>query len=125
MGCDVCISGDYDGALECTTLEILKCRKPVRCGECRKVVEKGEQYERYAGKWEGEWFVARTCLLCAEIRASFYCDGGTLDTLWDDMRDLVFDNPDFSTASDCFRKLSAAAKERVLEEWRAWKGIQR
>lgn len=90
MGCDVCITSDYDGMAECTACHHPKARKPVRCCECGQTINKGETYERYSGKWEGDWFVTRTCQICAEIRDTFYCNGWTSETLWEDMHEVVF-----------------------------------
>ena len=123
MNCDVCITADFDGQVECAATSTPKARKQARCCECGLLIAPGNAYHRYSGRWEGKWFVTKTCLICAEIRTAFYCNGWLSGVLWEDMREAVFDNPNFSTASECFTKLSAAAKQRVLDEWRRWKGL--
>lgn len=122
MGCDVCIGiSDYDCASVYNSA-MVKARKAHKCCECRRVIQPGEQYERVAAIWDGSWSHYRTCALCREIRDVFRCgDGFLFETLWDEMRDYAF--PELTTASECFTQLSAAAKERVLAEWRKWKGL--
>lgn len=49
-----------------------KARKVHRCCECGAEIQIGEQYERIAGKWDGEISVFKTCLTCSRIRVD-YC----------------------------------------------------
>lgn len=124
MGCDVCIGGDYDydGANEFEHVETPKARRPHQCIECRKVIAKGEKYERFSWKFDSQVGTTKTCLLCAEIRNAFSCGEDLLASeLWELMEELAF--PRLTTASECFRDLSAAAKAVVMERWRKWKGL--
>lgn len=124
MGCDVCIgTADYYDTADVYHSSIVTARKTHRCCECGHVIIYKEQYERVAGIWDKSWSHYRTCLLCREVRHVFACgEGFTFTTLWNDMREYAF--PELTTASECFRELSAAAKERVLSEWRRWKGLE-
>ena len=122
--CGVCIGGaDYDGLMEMATCEEPKARKPHRCCECGRAIAIGERYQRWSGKFDGEFMAVKTCLICAEIRTAFTCEGGeTSENLWSEMADYVF--PALTTANECFKKLSPAAKAFLLDKWRKWKGIQ-
>lgn len=126
MGYNVCIGGDFfdcDGSFEFSRITNPKARKPHFCGECRRRIEKGQQYERFIGKFDGGITSQATCLECAEIRSAFSCGEVPpgFGDLWQQMRDYAF--PDLTTASECFQKLSPSAKAFVLEKWRAWKGL--
>jgi hypothetical protein len=122
MGCDVCIgTSDYDPA-DVYSVSVVKARKPHRCCECRQVIQPGIQYERVSMLYDGEWQRYDTCESCMEIRNVFACGEGWLfTTVWDDIREYVF--PELTTASECFRELSAVGKQRVMDEWRKWKGL--
>lgn len=121
--CDVCIGGNYDGAAEFSeSYTIKKSRKEFQCCECRQVVPKGSEYEKWVMRYEGDWLVYRTCASCAEIRTVFTCGKSwVFEWLWEDMRDMVF--PVLTTATKCLQKLSARNKARVIEEWQKWKGL--
>jgi hypothetical protein len=122
--CDVCIGGgyDYDGSYDFFSTERVRARKPHRCEECHQIIPVGSVYERHSGKFDGDFYSGKACLLCAEIRDVFSCgDSYEYGTLWELMREIAF--PQLTTASECFTELSAAAKARVLEEWRKWKGL--
>lgn len=123
MGCDVCIGiSDYDTA-DVYHSGLVRARKQHKCCECRRAIAPGEQYERVAAIWDGSWSHYRTCAICREIRDVFTCgEGFTFTNLWDDMREYAF--PELTTASECFRELSAVAKGRVLEEWRKFRGLE-
>ena len=124
MGCEVCIGQDLDRAELCEVISETKptARKPAKCCECRSVIPPGSQYEKFVGKYDGELTTYRTCLLCAEIRRVFTCGESWIwESLWDDMEELAF--PELTTATECFRELSPAAKEFVLAKWRKWKGL--
>lgn len=45
-----------------------KARKQHRCEECGHHIKPGESYEYAAGLCEGQWFDAKTCALCVDLR---------------------------------------------------------
>lgn len=126
MSCqDVCMTADYDGSTEFCRESTHRARKEYRCCECRDVIAVGAKYEYVSGKFEGEFYTLKTCLLCVEIRHAFYCGGWMLETLWDDMREQMFEHWNEMTAIDCLAKLetpAAIAKVRAaFAEWhKAW-----
>lgn len=121
--CGVCISGgDYDGMVDFQECITPMARKAHKCCECLRIIQPGEKYQRWSGKFDGTFYVQKTCHQCAEIRRVFTCDGGeTVETLWSDMEDVVF--PALTIGNKCLQKLSAPAKEFLLAKWRKWKGL--
>jgi len=121
-GCDVCIGTSDVESMKMYSQNIVKARKPAKCCECRRPINKGDKYEYVKGRYDGDWYVYRTCALCVEIRTVFTCGKGFyFETLWEDMADYAFER--LTTASECFTQLSPAAKAFVLERWRNWKGL--
>ena len=119
--CDVCIGG-YDGDVQFFFANPVTCRKPAKCGECGRTIEKGEIYHRVGGKCEGDMWSMKVCLLCDEIGNVFACGHGrSYGNLWEMMQDNAF--PLLTTASPCFTNCSAAAKAEVIRRWREWKGL--
>ena len=115
-----CLSADFDGGNEFYDEKTRKARKPHRCCECGKTIQSGERYHYAAGKFEGDLFTQKTCLLCDEIRRHFYCDGWTFCSLWDDIVEQLFS---YSFRFECLQGLSVEAREMVLARWRSWKGL--
>jgi hypothetical protein len=116
--CGVCIGGEADGYCEFWDSKIVKARKPHKCYECRREIPVGAQYEYVAGKYDGDFFTHKTCLVCAEIRDSFSCGGGVqYGSLWEDMH---YAFPEVTTG--CLTKLKTPeAKAYLLERWNKWK----
>ena len=54
-----------------------KARKEHICCECREVIKKGQKYQLFTGKWEGEFSAFKTCIACAAIR-KHYCPNGAV-----------------------------------------------
>lgn len=118
----LCAISAFDGTNEMFTQRQVKARKRHKCCECREPIEVGQPYECCAVKCDGEWHTFQTCLLCAEIRDHFSCDGSwVFETTWDDLRDYAF--PELPLKPGCLDGLSAAAKEKLLAAWRKWKGL--
>ena len=116
--CGVCISYDPEGYCEFCTQEIRKARKPKRCSECDKEIKVEEMYEHAAGKFDGDFWTAATCLICAEISEAFYCDGRMFGgMLWEEM-EYCFEG----MTTGCLDRLqTAAAKEELMRRWNKWK----
>lgn len=118
--CNACIwSGDYEQP-DFYSSKIVKARKQHVCLECKDVIHPGFEYERVAGKWEGSMEAFKTCLVCVEIRKALCCEGWCHGLLWFDAKESMF--PALTTG--CLSKLTtAAAKAKLLTEWRKWKGL--
>ena len=121
--CGICIDGRDDGdTAEFIDEKDVKARKTHKCCECGDVISIGTTYERTVGKWrDGTKNINtfRTCLPCAEIRRALCCDGWTYTMLWEE-----FENIAESLTTGCLEQLTtAAAKAKLLEKWREWKGL--
>ena len=121
MSC-MCL-GEYDGDQATVySSSHVKARKEHKCYECRRMIAKGETYERVSGLWEGKWETYRFCDCCSEIGLSLSCGGGrTFGMLWEEITDYLFPN----MGGDCFDKLDTAkAKQFLRDKWMAWKGLE-
>lgn len=49
--------------------EIILSRKRHKCCECSGVIEKGRQYKRYFGVWDGDFGSYKMCIPCADTFA--------------------------------------------------------
>src|SRR5438270_4402360 len=88
--CDVCLIFDGDPA-EVFTQENRKARKQYECCECARTIRIGETYQICKMMYEGQWDTYRTCLICAEIRKAFSCEGESIGgSFWDEMNDYGF-----------------------------------
>ena len=118
--CDVCIYEECDVSIDFFFGEQRTCRKPTKCHECGRPIEKGQQYHRVGGKCEGEMWSMKLCTDCEEIGKVFHCDGVRMyGNLWESMQSDVF--PVLTMGSKCFVKLSPSAKQFVLDKWKSWK----
>lgn len=120
--CDVCIEQDSDCDAEVFLGRECVARKPsAKCCECGDPLF-GVRHELVTGKWDGEWQTYRTCLSCVEIRKMATCGGVWVYTmLWEDIREQMFPH---GTLAGCLSRLeSAAAKAKLSEMWRGWKGL--
>lgn len=114
-GCD----GERYEEVFCGTLT---CRKPFKCGECRREVGMGGRYEKFVGEYDGEFATHRTCAVCVEIRMAFSGpDGWLYANMWEDLQDYGF--PEMNES--CFDRLqTVAAKKYLRERWMEWKGLK-
>ena len=108
---------DGDGP-SCSSRDLRKARKPHVCCECRKPIARGERYEYASGVWDGRPDSFKTCLLCAEIRDHFACNGWIYGELWSDLRDNFF--PDMKCGGECMTGLSPEAKAKLIDERMEW-----
>lgn len=122
MGCsDSCVVMDLDGYSEFTRETTPRARKAYKCHECLAVIGAGERHQYLAGKCEGDFWDARTCAPCAEIRKAFVCDTYVIGELWEALRDQLFpDWKDWHDANtiDCIAKLTTqTAIDKVRAEY--------
>ena len=65
---------DYSGYCTCDSysypyrFEERRAKKEHRCLECNGPIHPGEVYEYATGKCEGDWFDAKTCPACLDLR---------------------------------------------------------
>ncbi len=120
--CGVCIGGDWDsdGSPEFYTIKIVKARKDHKCLECQRHIQKGAEYERQSGKFDGEIFSDKICLDCVNIRDGLLCGEPVLTgQLWEEIGNIF---PQLTTA--CIAKIeSASAKAYLVQRWLQWKGL--
>jgi hypothetical protein len=123
MSCrDVCISSDLDDYAEFYRDGIVRAAKPYVCEECRNAIAVGESHQYATGKYDGDWFSVRTCLICAEVRSAFACGGTVFGQLWAEMDEQVFPKWNAMVAIDCLAKLTTdAAIAKVRAEYAEWK----
>ena len=118
--CNACFYSGYD---ECDPAEFyntrdVKARKDYKCCECGEPILKGTVHNVAVGKWNGELSTYRTCCACEEIRTTFACEGWIFGQLWEDVTEGMFEN----MTTGCLEKLkTAAAKQKLLDEWNDWK----
>jgi hypothetical protein len=110
---------DYDSSgFQCS--QTRRARKEHVCVECRETIAKGQTYEVFSQKFEGDISSVKTCAVCCEIRAALYCDGFYFGQMWEDIRNQLF--PRFTLA--CVEKLSSvAAKKTLTERYRDFLGV--
>lgn len=104
--------------LECTTTAIRKSRKEYVCDLCYAKIAIGEEYVRYSGKYDGEFFDWKYHVEChkvidAYLRETGECEyDGEAISEW--LNEAVCCNLcDIETRDDCFR--SAMRCEMVLK----------
>lgn len=90
-------------------------RKPHRCGECRRKIQRGERYERVSGVWEGGWSTFKTCLDCRSVRDELFDCGFVYEQLWIDVEELL---EDVSVAS--LDAMTLRGRERVCRILGVW-----
>ena len=64
-----------------------KAKKSHKCCECRRPIKIGDEYERVAGVWDGDFAYFKTCESCAGLREALTevsCPsyGGLSDDYW-------------------------------------------
>jgi hypothetical protein len=119
--CQVCIGSDEWESPEFYNWEFPKARKEYKCGECRRTITKGQQYERYTAKFDGEMQSEKTCMDCSHIRKAFTCEGSASPPFGDLWHEIQGNFPHL-TSTACLTKIKTpSAKEYFLDRWRAWK----
>ena len=100
--------GEYPG---CFSAKNRKARKEHTCCECGETIPKGALYRYESGIWEGEPQDYKTCLDCISVRDAFFC-GSVFGSVWEDMRDMVYDYKEVS--SEKINSLTPKAREKVI-----------
>ena len=115
------IDTDFDDYGSVTLRQVVcKARKQHRCGECGRVINKGESYEAYNGVCEGDFFWAKTCSDCLSLRNSFFKGGFMFGGVRDEIHNYISDVSG-DVEESCIVNLTDNAKEFVFEaiekEW--------
>jgi hypothetical protein len=87
--CNVCLYADNGEYCDVFNKSEVVARKQWKCTECDKAILRGEKHQVIRMLFEGEWSVERTCLICAEIRAAFYCDGEIVGNFWSEFYEVI------------------------------------
>ena len=112
------LQGNDGPAPSCSSRDVRKARKEHVCYECRGTIARGERYEYASGVWDGRPDSFKTCLLCAEIRDHFACEGWIYGEVWSDLRENFF--PDMKAGGQCMAGLSPAAKQKLIDARMSW-----
>lgn len=116
--CEVFLSGDdYEGdwpAFYCT--DEVKARKPHRCFECGRTIERGSRYLRISGKWSESINRFCFCLVCVEIEDALSVGNSReFGTLWDQLEPQLAEVP---SPRHCLAKLKTPeAKAYLSQKW--------
>ena len=114
MSCG-CINVYYDDSVADFYREkIIKARKVHKCCECSKEIQRGEQYERIVGKWDGDMYTYKTCMDCVSIRKTFFCNGWIFEHMYEDVREHIFDMGG-NISSGCLTKLTRHARNEICD----------
>lgn len=116
--CNVCLYFDGEYAEFFSQKEVVG-RKDYECSECGRVMPKGTKHQVASMKCEGDFSSYRTCLVCAEIRKAFCCDGEQFGGMfWEQMEELF---GDITANGECMKKLTTPeAKRYFAERIRQW-----
>lgn len=68
-----------------------KARKDHVCEFCGQAIRKGEKYSYETGKYEGEMFARKLCLVCKNILDNFCNESGDEEFSWDWITDWLCD----------------------------------
>jgi hypothetical protein len=119
--CDVEIEGDCDEPADVWFERPRYAAKPHQCCECRAVIAKGERHINITMKSGGRWDSFRVCLACDEIAREFMSPRIVGGWLWES-----FDSAwqEGANVQGCMNRVSTAtAKQKLLDKWKAWKGL--
>ena len=119
-GCGVCLLFDGETAEVFTQVD-RKARRNYKCCECERPIAQGTVHQVCNVLCDGEWSTYRTCLVCAEIRKAFCCEGEVVGgVFWAEMADYGF--PEITKSGDCLSRLTTAeAKRYFAQRYREWR----
>lgn len=126
MSCACVISAeDADDFVDVIEQVVRAARKPHKCTECREPILPGQRYEYMFGKFDGDTVRLHTCELCVEIGRFYSCGGYIPGEIWNDLEEGMFEHFHHGCleAGEEKQPLSAAAKRKIVDRWRRWKGL--
>jgi hypothetical protein len=114
MECSCSINSSYDyDSYEVFESKIMTSRKDHKCGECGKIILKGDLYERCRGLYDGHWYNHKTCKDCLSFRTSFF-DNWSFESLWEDFQETM-DDCGWQVPEKCLSKVTPATRTRICE----------
>ena len=110
-----CVHFEYDeDSCEFEKIEDRKAKKQHQCCECGRIIEIGEQYENFSGKWDGDFGYYKTCSDCLSICKSFFCNGREFTSVYSMLADHI-EYMKGEISSDCLVPLTPRARAKVCE----------
>lgn len=121
-GCaDVCLDHEYDETNDFYCERAVIARKPHVCCECGGAIPRGTQYQLARGKADGSFWVAKTCVICYEIRRAFVCGSWQFGQLWESIEEGIFPVWNTHGPIDCLAKLETReARAAAMDRYREW-----
>lgn len=114
---------DEEGC-EFEKIEDRTAKKQHKCCECKRIIEIGEQYENYSGKWNGNFDYFKTCSDCLSVRKSFFCNGHEFTSMYSNLAYHI-EYMKGEISSDCITSLTPRARATVCEMIeRDWKHME-
>lgn len=113
----MCFNNDFDGYPDFQTVEYKIAKKEHRCGICRKLIQKKEQYELTKGKFDGDFFQVKYCNLCCQNKFLIVLhelkEGCGWGEAWPGewQAEWISDNLDIFTPVETHRDLNVCRKE--------------
>ena len=108
----------------CTVLKhkIVIARKNHLCSECGKTIIAKSSYNYFAGVFDGDFHVSKTCLDCCSLRDTFFPNGGyTFGYVRDYVAEQIH-SLGGEVSSECILSLTDKAKKFVFDKIEAmWK----
>lgn len=100
------------------TSALPKARKVHTCGECHEKIKIGERYEYINGYWDGDFYIFKSCALCAELRNKFFWSGRSDDGyLWEFLGEHFDESAYPGTIKMCDLKgLTPAAQQKLINK---------
>jgi len=92
----MCMIDEADGRLEFYNARMVIARKPHRCGECGREINRGETYHAASGKFEDKVDTYRTCAHCRvagewlERECGGHLIGDIEEDIWDHCLEGVY-----------------------------------
>lgn len=116
--CEIFVDNDYEGP-SFHTVKMIKSRKKHKCCECKRTIEKGEEYEKTSGMWDGRFDEFKTCSDCISLRKEFFTSGYYFGRIWDDFEEHV-DAVDAAISERCLSNLTPVARGcacDIIQKW--------
>ena len=115
MNCScINVGMDEDGRATMLTEKIVTARIQHKCCECGVDIVSGDKYFKEVGVYEESFLRYKTCMDCVSIRDAFFCDGWIWTTMWDSIKDHVYQSNGLISES-CLADLTSIARGKICE----------